>query len=135
MQFNLLTNQGYFFSSYNQDSVIIVKKNDEGIEQFEKEYSSNIVISHNKILEYNYNSLDDFSLYDEIKEYGIDLVIFGINDYSKLYHHPTLLKLNQLRIGYELMTIPATCKSFNYLSAEDRNPLAVIFFTYITNND
>ncbi len=135
MQFNLLTNQGYFFSNYSQDTVTIVKKNNDGIEQFKEDYSSNIVVSHNKILNCNYNSLDDFSLYEEIKESGIDLVIFGINDYSKLYHHPVLLKLNQLRIGYELMTIAATCKSFNYLSAEDRNPLAVIFFQYVAEND
>ncbi len=129
MQFSLMDNQGYFFSSYDQNSVT-VSQNREGIDPIVQSFSTNIIITHNTIAECNYQSLDDFDLFDHIKTNRIDLIIFGINEYSKLYHHPTLIKLNQLKIGYELMSIPATCRSFNYLSAENRNPLAVILFSY-----
>lgn len=129
MQFSLMDNQGYFFSSYDQNSVT-VSQNREGLYPIVQSFSTNIIITHNTIAECNYQSLADFDLFDQIKTNKIDLIIFGINEYSKLYHHPTLIKLNQLKIGYELMSIPATCRSFNYLSAENRNPLAVILFSY-----
>jgi uncharacterized protein len=129
MQFSLMDNQGYFFSSYDQNSVT-VSQNKEGMDPIVQSFSTNIIITHNTITECNYKSLADFDMFDQIKDQKIDLVIFGINDYSKLYHHQTLIKLNQLKIGYELMNIPATCRSFNYLSAENRNPLAVILFSY-----
>jgi uncharacterized protein len=131
MQLNLLTSQGYFFSNYDSNSVTVTKKNQDGEKIFNQEYSSNIIITQDDVKIYNEQSLDDFSLYDQIIDSDIDLVIFGINDYNKLYHHPTMLKLNQLKIGYELMSITATCKSFNYLSAENRKPLAIIYFQYL----
>lgn len=133
MQFQLLTNLGYSFSYYSENSVDITKNaTDESSPPDKKEkIRSNIIVTNDQIIDYNSKSLDDFNIYQQLQQWKIDLIIFGIaTDYTSLYQHPNLIKISKLKIGWELMNITATCKSFNYLSAEGRNPLALLFFDY-----
>ncbi len=120
MQVNLHNSSGNQFTSYGSDSVTINQI----------EYRNNILVSPTQITPLPISSiaeLDDNYL-TTLLEHHPDLIIFGSGQSIIHPQRELLLRLSQLQIGFEVMGIPALCRTFNYLIGEGRNVLAVLIF-------
>ncbi len=120
MQVNLHNSQGNQFTNYAQDSVTI-----NAIE-----YKSNILVSNELIIDISINSvkeLDNIYL-NLIMEQSPDIILFGTGNKIIYPHQDILLKLQQQRVGFEVMTIAAMCRTFNYLIGEGRKVVAIVLF-------
>ena len=120
MQVNLHSNQGNQFSSYSENSVTINQL----------EYSENILVSAQEIKPLALNSIDDLNqeVLNQLIAMQPDIIIFGTG--NKIKYPPTklLLQLQNKQIGFEIMPIPALCRTFNYLIGEGRKVLGMIIF-------
>lgn len=121
MQANLHYNTSNQFNKYSNNSVTIN----------ETEFTGNLIVSRDKIDTVSINNISDIdTLYiDEIiSKYKPDLIIFGTGSTIKMPDIKILLQLQKQQIGFEVMPIPALCRTFNYLSGEDRNVVAIVLF-------
>ncbi|MCC2645004.1 MAG: hypothetical protein K0R49_1060 [Burkholderiales bacterium] len=118
MDLNLVT-QGQF-TNYSSSSVTI-----QGAE-----YKKNILIFNDEISEFEIDSIKNITLEDIAKVINNkpDLIIFGTGN-SVIYPDFKLLeKINGLGIGFEIMPIPALCRTYNFLISEDRKVACILFF-------
>lgn len=120
MQVNLHSNQGNQFTSYDENSVTINQS----------AYTTNIIVSNHSIEELSITSIDDLDTdkLDTILKHKPDIIIFGTGNQIKYPSTEVLLKLQHSRIGFEVMSIAALCRTFNYLIGEGRNVAALIVF-------
>jgi uncharacterized protein len=120
MQVNLHSNEGNQFTNYAANSVTINQT----------EYFSNILVTPNKIEEINIAAIAelDEKLLNTILAHQPDIIIFGTGSTIRYPEMSILRKLQQQRIGFEVMPIPALCRTFNYLIGEGRNVVGVLLF-------
>ena len=95
-----------------------------------RDYFSNIIVSNNDVNEFKITNIKELKIEDLtlIVETKPDLVIFGTG--SKIVY-PNNEIINLLRkngIGYEIMSIPALCRTFNFLISENRKVACILFF-------
>ena len=121
MQANLHFTSGNQFTNYSATMVAVNKI----------EYSQNLLVTANRIQEINIQSLTEINweyLNQIVDVDNLDLIIFGTADKIVPLEKSLQQQLQQQHIGYEVMPIPAMCRTFNYLSAEARNVLALVLF-------
>lgn len=121
MQANLHSTSGNQFTNYSATMVAVNKI----------EYSHNLLVTANHIQEITITTLADIN-WEYLKQItdvnSLDLIIVGVAHKIMPLEKSLQQQLQQLRIGYEVMPIAAMCRTFNYLSAESRNVLALILF-------
>lgn len=114
---NITSNQ---FTNYSDKSVTV---NHE-------EYSSNIVVTNDGVFEFNILDIKDVKPHNlgKVIEFKPDLVIFGTGS-KVIYPTPDVIKLlQQNNIGYEVMSIQALCRTYNFLISENRRIACILFF-------
>ena len=118
MDLNLVS-QGQF-TNYSASSVTI-----KGAE-----YSENILVFNDHISEFSVNSIKDLTLDDlaEIIENKPDLIIFGTGNGVVYPDFKLLENINSYGIGFEIMPIPALCRTYNFLISESRKVACILFF-------
>lgn len=124
MKFELHDTGGLSFSGYADDFVIINSN----------QYKDNLVITNNTITPFLGDSLANINYTDILAYYANDkpdIVLFGLTNPIKKYPNNTLIKdLQKNGIGLELMSIQATCRTFNFLIGEHRNIVCFILFNH-----
>ncbi|AUR51513.1 Mth938-like domain-containing protein [Aquella oligotrophica] len=120
MQVNLHSNEGNQFTNYSTNSVTINQV----------EYSTNLLVTPNAIKPVSISFISELTdtLLDEILSHKPDIIIFGTGSSIKYPERNILIKLQQLRIGFEVMPVAALCRTFNYLIGEGRNVVGVVLF-------
>jgi uncharacterized protein len=121
MQFNLHNTLGNQFTSYSDTSVNISKK----------EYAYNLLVTPRTIEAIDFTKIEEFDLHRLsiiLEKSQPDLLLIGTGGNIKPLNAQVLLELQKLRIGCEVMPIPALCRTFNYLIGEERNVAAIILF-------
>lgn len=120
MQVNLHDGNGNQFSHYSDSSVTINTI----------EYSDNILVSPQHIETVHLKSVAELNEGNcgFLLSYQPDLIIFGTGSKISYPDSKFLLLLQQKRIGFEVMPIPALCRTYNYLIGEGRNVLGLIIF-------
>lgn len=120
MQLQLHYNNSNQFNNYTENSVTINNQL----------YQNNIMV-HNHTIE-TIDCKDITQLKSEQIQHLVnnncDLIIFGTSNQIISPNSEIISFLITQRIGYELMTIAALCRTFNFLSAENRKVSAMIFF-------
>lgn len=87
-----------------------------------------------KTLERNWTAHDfdtltpeDFAhLTERLTSVGADLLLLGVGTRQRFLAPPLLAPLVAARIGFEIMTTPAACRTFNLLIAEGRHVAAAL---------
>ena len=121
MQCNLHPESGHQFTSYSNQSVSINHT----------EYNVNLFVSNQQITHLACNNLTklDIETCKNLFAGNIpDIVLIGTVTKMQSHNLPLLLNLQKLNIGYEIMSIQALCRTFNYLAGEERKIAAFIFF-------
>lgn len=120
MQVNLHNSAGNQFSNYTADSVTINQVT----------YSGNLLVTPSVIEALNLATIDDFNCatLERFLSYRPDIILFGTGTQIKYPEPQVLAKLQQLQIGFEVMPIPALCRTFNYLIGEDRRVIGLLIF-------
>lgn len=121
MQTNLHSSDGNQFTNYTANSVTINNV----------EYSTNIIVTPQSVEPTNWSDIKSLELVDIeelISKNNPDLIIFGTGLTIRM-PKPEILKLLQKRqIGFEIMPIPALCRTFNYLMGEGRQVVGIVLF-------
>lgn len=120
MEMNLHKVTNNQFTSYSDTSVTVNQK----------DYTTNIIVTNDNI----YNALtitvkdikpEDLSI---ILDFTPDLVIFGTGN-NIIYPDINLLKLlAKHSIGFEVMSIKALCRTYNFLLSEGRKIVCLLLF-------
>lgn len=120
MQVNLHSNQGNQFSSYSANSVTINQV----------EYNANLLVSNQEVENLTLNSIDEFNQteLEHLLAMEPDIIIFGTGSTIKYPKAELLLQLQKKQIGFEVMPIPALCRTFNYLVGEGRKVIGLVIF-------
>ena len=120
MQVNLHSVEGNQITRYSSNSVTINQT----------EYTSNLLVTPNLIKNIDINSIEEFNqqFLDQLLEYKPDIIIFGTGTQIKYPDLNLLAQLQRQQIGFEVMPIPALCRTFNYLIGEGRNVLGLLIF-------
>ncbi len=92
-------------------------------------YKNSVIVTPNQIIEpWGPQSIDDFTTehLQVILQLSPELVIIGSGEQQKFLPATRLRPLIEQKIGVEIMTTPAACRTFNLLAAENRNVVAAI---------
>lgn len=118
MDLNLVV-QGQF-TNYSASSATI-----RGVE-----YSQNILVFNDQIFKFDIDNINDmtFESLANIIENKPDLIIFGTGNKVVYPDLKLLEKINSYGIGFEIMPIPALCRTYNFLISENRKVLCILFF-------
>jgi uncharacterized protein len=95
----------------------------------EVEYSSSLVVSlHDIIPDWPPRSIDDLALahFETILAWRPELVLLGTGETSLMPSPEYLAWFNSRGIGFESMTTPAACRTFNVLLEEGREVAAAL---------
>lgn len=108
------------FTTYSASSVTI----------HGQKYEKNILVFDNQISEFAINAIRDVTLESlgDIIAHKPDLIIFGTSKSSACLDIKLQAKINSYQIGLEVMSIPALCRTYNFLISEDRRVACLIFF-------
>ena len=120
MDMNVHSTTDNQFTSYSDTSVTVNHT----------EYFSNIIVTNDNVHEFAIVNIKDVKVEDisPILKDKPDLVIFGTGN---RIIYPNIEIINILRnnnIGYEIMTIPALCRTYNFLISENRKTACILFF-------
>jgi len=118
MDLNIVS-QGQF-TNYSASSVTI-----QGAE-----YRKNILIFNDQISEFAVKSIKELNL-DDLADTIMnkpDLIIFGTGNGVIYPDFKLLEKINSYGIGFEIMPIPALCRTYNFLISENRRVACILFF-------
>ncbi|MEN9947096.1 MAG: hypothetical protein RLZZ293_1482 [Pseudomonadota bacterium] len=120
MQVNLHNTQGNQFSHYSLNSVTINQI----------EYNTNILVTPDCIQPLAISQISQLTLdnYQFILDFQPDLILFGTGGQIQYPEAPLLKALQKQQIGFEVMPIPALCRTFNYLVGEGRKVVALLIF-------
>ena len=120
MQVNLHNDKGNQFTSYSATSVTINQT----------EYNNNLLISPTLIQPIKLQTISelDDQFLAEILTLQPDLIIFGTGTSIQFPNNKILNELQKKRIGFEVMPIPALCRTFNYLIGEGRMVIGILIF-------
>ena len=118
-----LHNQGRHFFTFANDGLVSLNSND---------YHDNIIVDNDAIIAHSFANvqgidLDSFANY--LTEFKPQLVIFATKDsISKLPKDIVKLLISQ-QIGFEVMSVVAASRTFNFLIGEDRKVSCVVFLS------
>ena len=117
----------------NKKPTVIRNHSEKGFLVDNKLYQYSIIIDafsvrewklrNNKIEESDFNFLDNLNSYPE-------LVLLGVGNIIEEPFFEIRSKMSKLSIPIEIMTTPATCRTWNVLLSEGRNSLACIKHEY-----
>lgn len=107
----------YIINHYTQNSLIINKKT----------HTDSLIISPN-YLETNWrihsiNNLSDH-LIQPLLKHEPEIILIAFDTRAQRPPANTIACLAQTKIGYEIMSVPAACRTFNLLAAEGRQVAA-----------
>lgn len=123
MQMNLHFSQGNQFTNYSDTSVTI---------NANQHYDSNLIVTPNEIISANWQNIDQISVDDaailSILQAKPDLIIFGTGNKIRMPNIEVIRMLQKQQIGFEVMPIPALCRTFNYLIGEGRKVVGIIIY-------
>ena len=88
-----------------------------------------ILLPDRVILDWSPNTMEDLQAADLglLAELAPEIVILGTGGQHR-FPHPSLMQLlMQARIGFEAMTTPAACRTYNILMSEGRRVAAALF--------
>lgn len=123
MQMNLHFSQGNQFTNYSDTSVTI---------NANQHYDSNLIVTPNEIIPANWQNIDEISVDDaailSILQAKPDLIIFGTGNKIRMPNIEVIRMLQKQQIGFEVMPIPALCRTFNYLIGEGRKVVGIIIY-------
>lgn len=120
MQVNLHSSEGNQFTNYSKNSVTINQT----------EYFDNLLVTPSLIKNIALKTIDDLNIeiITEILNYKPDIIIFGTGTKIKYPNAKILSQLQHKQIGFEVMPIPALCRTFNYLIGEGRIVIGLLIF-------
>jgi len=118
MDLNIVS--GGQFTNYSASSVTI----------HGAEYKNNILIFNDQISEFAVNDIKGLLLDDlaDVIANKPDLIIFGTGNGVIYPDFKLLEKINSYGIGFEIMPIPALCRTYNFLISENRKVACILFF-------
>lgn len=120
---NLHFSQGNQFTNYSDTSVTI---------NANQHYDSNLIVTPNEIISANWQNIDEISVDDaailSILQAKPDLIIFGTGNKIRMPNIEVIRMLQKQQIGFEVMPIPALCRTFNYLIGEGRKVVGIIIY-------
>lgn len=123
MQMNLHFSQGNQFTNYSDTSVTI---------NASQHYDNNLIVTPNEIISANWQHIDEISIDDaailSILQAKPDLIIFGTGNKIRMPNIEVIKMLQKQQIGFEVMPIPALCRTFNYLIGEGRKVVGIIIY-------
>lgn len=123
MQMNLHFSQGNQFTNYSDTSVTI---------NASQHYDNNLIVTPNEIISANWQHIDEVSVDDahmlSILQAKPDLIIFGTGNKIRMPNIEVIKMLQKQQIGFEVMPIPALCRTFNYLIGEGRKVVGIIIY-------
>ncbi len=114
---NITSNQ---FTNYSNTSVTVNHK----------EYSSNIVVTNDGVFDFAMANIKEITQTHlaEVLAFKPDLIIFGTGS-KVVFPDIEIIKLLQKNnIGYEVMSIQALCRTYNFLISENRKIACILFF-------
>jgi uncharacterized protein len=111
---------GHTFTGYGADYVAVNGARRE---------KSSIVLA-DRILDWDVAGFDalraeDFEVF---KALGVDIVLLGTGSRQRFPHPRLTAALAQAGIGVEVMDVPAACRTYNILVAEERKVAAALLF-------
>lgn len=120
MQVNLHSTNGNQFTSYTTNSVTVNNQ----------EYTKNIMVTPEDIINLELNDIANISIdfLENTFKNTPDIIIFGTGQSIKMPPLNVLAHLQKKHIGFEIMPIPALCRTYNYLIGEGRQVYAYILF-------
>ncbi len=92
-------------------------------------YEQSIILSpENLIYPWELNKIENLSTshIDQLLELDCDILLFGVGDKLVMPQQALLNPIYQKRIGLEIMTTHAACRTFNILLAEQRRVVAAL---------
>jgi len=99
-----------------------------------RQYEANLILLPDRIVESwgtgGFDALAE-SDFEAIRTLGPEILLLGTGDRQR-FPAPSLLRpLIEARIGYEIMDLPAACRTFNILMAEGRRVAAALLIEAI----
>ncbi len=99
-----------------------------------RQYEANLILLPDRIVESwgagGFEALAE-SDFEAIRTLGPEILLLGTGDRQR-FPAPSLLRpLIEARIGYEIMDLPAACRTFNILMAEGRRVAAALLIEAI----
>ena len=120
-------------SDPNDSSLRITAYNATSISIGERQMTSSFVITPQSLLvdipPIVVKQLDWASLSD-LHQLDLEVLLIGTGTQQQFPASHFYAELSRVRIGLEVMTTPAACRTFNILAAEDRRVAALITFDH-----
>jgi len=107
----------YVIRHYTTDSVTINQT----------EYHQSVIVTSNKLItDWRVKKLHDLTIYDmeQFLLLSPEVVLLGTNEKTRFVDFAVLQPLLKKRVGVEVMTIAAACRTFSVIVAENR-PVAL----------
>jgi uncharacterized protein len=108
------------FTNYSDNSVTVNRK----------EYKTNIIVTNNEVHDFDIKNISDIKVEDLsiVLEFKPDLVIFGTG-VRVIYPDIKIIQfLQKNNIGYEVMSVQALCRTYNFLVSENRKIACFLLF-------
>jgi uncharacterized protein len=90
--------------------------------------ASSVVVLPDRIEQWSVKGFDDLSAEDFafLKELNVEIVLLGTGSRQRFPHPRLTAALAQAGIGLEVMDVPAACRTYNILVAEERKVAAAL---------
>ncbi len=118
MKMHLHQSSQNLFTSYGDDFVAINQQ----------QYRHPLLVTATTLQEWDVTDFDALTPdhFAALLQHQPEVVLLGTGQRQRFPHPRLWAALAEARIGFEVMTTPAVCRTFNILSSEDRKVLAVI---------
>lgn len=118
MKMHLHQSSQNLFTSYGDDFVAINQR----------PYQHPLLVTATSLQEWDVAGFDALTAehFTALLQYQPEVVLLGTGQRQRFPHPRLWAALAEARIGFEVMTTPAACRTFNILSGEDRKVLAAI---------
>jgi len=96
-----------------------------------KSYTSNIIVTNNLVSPLSAKSCAEVTLLEltPLLDFKPDIILFTTLAHKFIYPSAAIIHhLQQHAIGFEIMSLPALCRTYNFLIGEGRKVGAVICF-------
>jgi uncharacterized protein len=97
----------------------------------EQRYERNLIVTPDRVLDWRAASFEALTEADfaPLLDLGADILLLGTGAKQRFPHPRLTHALAARRIGVEAMDLPAACRTFNILVAEERRVAAALLFT------
>ncbi|MBY0379382.1 MAG: hypothetical protein K2P99_03160 [Burkholderiales bacterium] len=106
------------------------KYSDHSVTVNNQDFNSSIVVTNSKISPISINKIEELKSATmlELIQFSPDLILFGTGD-KIVYPNSDVVKLLQKHaIGFEVMSIQALCRTYNFLVSEGRRIACILIF-------